>query len=441
MIELQTDEEGQRSLSYAGFDQLLKSDAGFFDGAISAPFVGIKHAWDVGAAALSDAAMPTIEAVAPESISGWFKDQQSKAYKSLYDTRPDPSNMGTVAQIGHSLGSVLTMGLAGGLIAGPTGAAAAIGSGSYYDKFKELRGQGVDEDTAMKVSGVTGAVMGIGAALPAFMGKAITTQVLSGIGMNVPLGVAERGATANILEGAGYKEMASHYKMLDYTAIATDAVLGAAFPFGARALRRSEKPPLSEIDAAQDANRGLVERTRNPATPGTLEAADNIRLAEDSFAKQMIEEGKSIEDIEVPRGLYDESVENPSLTREVVETTNSFNDLAAKEGYAPLNKMEQAVKSMDDAYTSVKETADAIEAKPEGDIVAKLAEAKEGAEVFTTDRANRIADENSGMTVADESGNFVSAKEMLNKAEAEFQNDIKSAKLSEVAIKCALGVG
>ena len=348
MIELLTESQGRDNVAVARLTPPDPREAGVFDGALASPFVGIKHAWDIGAAGLADAVMPTLDKYTPEAASDWFKEQRSVAFQSMKDTRADPMNMGAVAQVGHALGSVLTMGLAGGLIAGPVGAAAAIGGGSMYDKYKELRDQKVDEATALDVAGVTGAVMAASAALPAFMGKTITTQVLSGIGMNVPLGLVERGGSSELLENAGYAEMAKHYKALDGAAIAVDVVLGAAFPLGARALRKNV--PVAEVDAAMDANRTIANDNVHPALPGTLEDAAAVKAAEDSFAKQLLEEGKSLEEIDVPRGLYESSVENTAVAKAAADTVTSFDELAAKEGYSPLKKMESDVDSMGRAY-------------------------------------------------------------------------------------------
>lgn len=361
MIELLTAKEGSDNLSLGRLTPPDPREAGVFEGALTSPFVGVKHAWDIGAAGLADAVMPTLEKYTPEAASDWLKEQRAVAYNSMKETRADPMNMGVVAQVGHALGSVLTMGLAGGLIAGPAGAAGAIGGGSMYDKYKELRDQNVDRETALDVAGVTGAVMAVSSALPAFMGKTITTQVLSGIGMNVPLGMVERGGSSELLENAGYAEMAKHYKAMDGAAIAVDMVLGAAFPLGMRALRRNV--PLAEMDSAMDANRTIANDNVHPALPGTLEDAAAVKAAEDSFARQLLEEGKTLEEIIVPSKVYENSVENPAVAKAAAEQVTAFNDLAAKEGYAPLNKMESDVDSMGRAYADSYEESMSIKGK------------------------------------------------------------------------------
>ena len=438
MIELLTESQGRDNVSVARLTPPDPREAGVFDGALSSPFVGIKHAWDVGAAGLADAVMPTLEKYTPEAASDWFKEQRSVAFQSMKDTRADPMNMGAVAQVGHALGSVLTMGLAGGLIAGPVGAAAAIGGGSMYDKYKELRDQKVDEATALDVAGVTGAVMAAGAALPPFMGKTITTQVLSGIGMNVPLGLVERGGSSELLENAGYAEMAKHYKALDGAAIAVDVVLGAAFPLGARALRKNV--PVAEVDAAMDANRTIANDNVHPALPGTLEDAAAVKAAEDSFAKQLLEEGKSLEEIDVPRGLYENSVENPDVAKAAADTVTSFDDLAAKEGYAPLKKMESDVDSMGRAYAEMQAEKEALQVLPEKPPVEAKAEG-EKVDTYTSDRASNIVAQKEGMTVVDDNGQIVKASDLVAKAESEFKQEQKEIDLYKVAVECAVRVG
>lgn len=438
MIELLTAKEGSDNLSVGRLTQPDPREAGVFEGAAISPFVGIKHAWDVGAAGLADAVMPTLEKYTPEAASDWFKEQRAITYQSMKETRADPMNMGAVAQVGHALGSVLTMGLAGGLIAGPMGAAGAIGGGSMYDKYNELRDQGVDRETALDVSGVTGAVMAVGSALPAFMGKTLTTQVLSGIGMNVPLGMVERGASSELLENAGYSEMAKHYKALDGAAIAVDMVLGAAFPLGARALRRNV--PQAEIDAAMDANRTIANDNVHPALPGTLEDAAAVKAAEDSFAKQLLEEGKSLEEIIVPSKVYENAVENPAVAKAAADSVSSFDELAAKEGYAPLKKMEADADSMGRAYAEAYAEKDAIQVLPEKPVVEAKAEGKM-VEAHTSDRASNIIAQKEGMTVVDDNGQVVKASELIAKAEADFKQEQKEIDLYKVAVECAVRVG
>jgi hypothetical protein len=437
MIELMTAQEGRDNLSVANITPMNPQEAGVFEGAITSPFVGVKHAWDVGAVGLADAVMPTLEKYTPEAASDWFKEQRAVAYNSMKETRADPMNMGAVAQVGHALGSVLTMGLAGGLIAGPAGAAAAIGGGSMFDKYNELRDQNVDRETALDVAGVTGAVMAVGSALPAFMGKTLTTQILSGIGMNVPLGMVERGGSSELLENAGYSEMAQHYKALDGAAIAVDMVLGAAFPIGARALRRNV--PLAEMDSSMDANRTIANDNVHPALPGTLEDAAAVKAAEDSFAKQLLEDGKSLEEIDIPRNLYENAVENPAVAKATAETVSSFDDLAAKEGYVPLNKMESDVDSMGRAYAEVQAEKDTVQVLPEKPVEVKAEGEK--VDTYTSDRASNIIAQIDGMTVVDDNGQVVKASDLVAKSEEQFKQEQKEIDLYKVAVECAVRVG
>ena len=178
---------------------LLEREAGLFEGALTAPAIGVKHGLDVAASALAEAATPILKEITPDSMASWWDEQRRLAAESMKETRTDPRTVGAVGQIGHALGSVLTMGTIGAPL-GIAGSVAAIGGLSGYDKYAELIDQGVDETTAAKVAGITGTVMGVGAALPPFLGGTIAKQIASGIGINVGLGFAERGGSAAILE-------------------------------------------------------------------------------------------------------------------------------------------------------------------------------------------------------------------------------------------------
>lgn len=256
--------------------------------------------------------------------------------------------------------------------------------------------------------------------------------------MNVPLGMVERGSSSELLENAGYAEMAKHYKALDGAAIAVDMVLGAAFPIGMKALRRNV--PLAEIDAAMDANRTIANDNVHPALPGTLEDAAAVKAAEDSFAKQLLEEGKTLEEIDIPRNLYENAVENPAVAKATAETVSSFDDLAAKEGYTPLKKMESDVDSMGRAYAETQAEKDTIQILPEKPVIEAKAEG-EKVEVHTSDRASNIIAQKEGMTVVDDNGQVVKASDLVAKAETEFKQEQKEIDLYKVAIECAVRVG
>lgn len=173
---------------------------------------------------------------------------------SVMDLRPDPTEVGVVGQILGEAAAVLPRTIAGALTAGPLGAAAAAGAPAGYSSKQVAMAEGIDETTATLKGLIDAGTMGVGALLPAarFVGPVLGDAAIA-VGANVGLGMAGRGATAAVLEDGGYTAQAAQYRIMDGTALATDAILGAAFfGIGRAGMRR---PTTEQVDAA------LTERT------------------------------------------------------------------------------------------------------------------------------------------------------------------------------------
>lgn len=174
--------------------------------------------------------------------------------KSVMDLRPDPTEVGVVGQILGEAAAILPRAVVGAVAAGPVGAAAAAGAPAGYSGKQVAIAEGIDEDTASLKGLIDAGTVGIGAILPAarFVGPVLGDAAIA-VGANVGLGMAGRGATAAILESGGYTTQAAQYRVMDGTALATDAILGAAFfGIGRAGMRR---PTTDQVDAA------LTERT------------------------------------------------------------------------------------------------------------------------------------------------------------------------------------
>lgn len=174
--------------------------------------------------------------------------------KSVMSLRPDPTEVGIVGQILGEAAAILPRTVAGVVAAGPLGGAVAAGAPAGYSGKQVAMAEGIDEDTATLKGLIDAGTVGIGAILPAarFVGPVLGDAAIA-VGANVGLGMAGRGLTAEVLEQGGYTTQAAQYRMMDGTAIATDAILGAAFFGIGRAGMR--KPTTDQVDAA------LTERT------------------------------------------------------------------------------------------------------------------------------------------------------------------------------------
>ena len=414
-------------------------ETSMFAGSLMALPQGVKHGWDVAASTMANASMPVLEKVTPDSMTAWLEDQRRVANESMKATRTDPRTMGTVGQLIHGVSSILTMGVAGAPL-GPVGAAGAIGGLSMFDKSTELIEQGVDLQTAQKVGAVTGTVMGVGAALPPFIGGTLTKQIASGIGINVGLGMTERAASGEILEDK-YAGIAQHYKALDGMAIAIDAVLGAAFPIGARLIKR---PSVAQIDDAQDANRVVAEQSRDPALQATLEGIERHREIADDVTRQILEENRPLGDIEIPANAMDDVVPNEQFGQAASIAAKAIDDLMIQESGTGVGKAEADISTLAKAAAPSPDTFMLTGSNRAADVGAAAGQTSifdASPDQFTKQAARGIIESDPTMTVMDENGNSVAAKDLLDQAETKFQQETKEADLFKVAVACAIGVG
>lgn len=174
--------------------------------------------------------------------------------QEVMELRPDPAEVGIVGQILGEAAAVLPRYAVGSALAGPFGAAAAAGAPAGYSAKRTAMAEGIDEDTATLIGWSQGLVTTVGSAMPAarFVGSRVADLGVAA-GANIGLGMANRGAMAEILESNGYHVQAAQYRVLDGTAMLTDGVMALGFWGIGRAMSR--RPTTEQIDAA------LTERT------------------------------------------------------------------------------------------------------------------------------------------------------------------------------------
>lgn len=186
--------------------------------------------------------------------------------QAVMDLRPDPAEVGVVGQILGEAAAVLPRTVVGTVLGGAVAGAVAAGGPTGYASKQVGMAEGLDESTATLKGVIDAATVGVGAVLPAarFVGPVLGDAAIA-VGANVGLGMAGRGATAALLDGGGYHAQAAQYRAMDGTAIATDAILGAAFfGIGRAGMRR---PTTEQVDAA------LSERTYQHADVDTAPGA------------------------------------------------------------------------------------------------------------------------------------------------------------------------
>ena len=257
------DDSEQKSiddLNYKGFGAKPKKskEAGFFDGAASAPFRGAL----AGGVKVVDTAMKPIERIGDHL--GWAIDeiQSGDMYESL-DVRKksfeqihtennkerrnklvmeieqlqDAENTGTAGNILFGVSDFATRALGGSLVGGPIGAVASTGLSETNYSYQELTNKGVDEDTAMKVAATDGAVAGVSAALPISWGLkgtgGLATDALVSVGGSTALSVGGQAFSGEILKSNNYSKQAKKYE-ITAESVGTELALNALLFGGSR---------------------------------------------------------------------------------------------------------------------------------------------------------------------------------------------------------------
>lgn len=209
----------------------LSDGAGFFEGALTAPFKGAAkglvveptRVLNLGLSAIPSA----IDAAFGTSTRDWWFENTTMERTSKRFT-PNPRETGIAGQMLHALFDIGSQAVVGG-------PGAVLVSKTVGGSMEGIE-QGLDTLTAMKKGALEGGAAAAGVALPIAIPPvagsripALVQQLGYGVGTNVPMGVAQRGLTYQVLADAGYRDMAEQYKALDEGALLTDLVLGVAF--------------------------------------------------------------------------------------------------------------------------------------------------------------------------------------------------------------------
>lgn len=283
--------------------------------------------------------------------------------------RPDPTEVGVAGQIIGEAAAILPRTVVGAALAGPVGAAAAAGGPAGYSRKRTAMAEGIDENTATWLGVTEGVVTGVGAAIPAAgFAKSLGGDAALAISANVGLGMAHRGVSAALLESGGYQTQAAQYRAMDATAIATDAILGAAFFGIGRATMR--RPTTEQIDAAlADRNAQHADIDTAPGAPIDSRSAvahqDALRAAIDSINRgEPVVLPDNIQSARFLRTAEESSVVAPSRDQalvsareELLPTIRAEAELAAagslpnvKDVKTELSAVARSIEALDDTF-------------------------------------------------------------------------------------------
>jgi len=156
------------------------------------------------------------------------------------DLRPDPTTASTAEQIVYGVVRPVAKLVAGGLVAGPFGiAGASLEEG--FSQADDLRLQGVDLATRSKIGALSAGVNAAGAFLPM---AGPTLKATAGLYLAGGPGafMAQQQVSREILQHAGYGEIAQQFDPLDPVGLALSALIPLPFAaYGAARNIRSAK--------------------------------------------------------------------------------------------------------------------------------------------------------------------------------------------------------
>lgn len=237
---------------------------------------------------------------------------------------PNPATTGAAVQLLHGVVSGGTEMAIGGLAGGLPGAAAFAGGSEGRQRYNELIDAGVDHETAEKSAFLAGGAAAAGAVLPVGFGSGLLTKVATGATSQAAFGVSARYADHQILDSAGYHEMAAQQKVIDGTQIITDLILGAAFGGLAHLHDTPQVQAMRDAPGARDAalttNLAIRDREAAPGVPTDPHAANAHQEALEKSIADLIQ-GKSVDvsDAKVEEAAFLKHPEdrNPDTTQAV----------------------------------------------------------------------------------------------------------------------------
>lgn len=301
---------------------------------------GFSSLWQTGLDAAANVLLPEPKFGGKPNVTSAEESSQETlgqgTAQAVMDLRPDPAEVGVVGQILGEAAAVLPRTVVGTVLAGPVGAGLAAGGPAGYASKQVGMAEGLDESTATLKGVIDAATVGVGAVLPAarFV-KPLLGDAAIAVGANVGLGMAGRGATAELLDGGGYHAQAAQYRAMDGTAIATDAILGAAFFGIGRA--RLRRPTTEQVDAA------LSERTYQHADIDTAPGAPiNPRsaVAHQDAIRSAIDQLQRGEPVVLPESIHSAEFMRKADSAPTMAPTRDVALATAKQDLEPTLRMQ-----------------------------------------------------------------------------------------------------
>lgn len=210
-------------------------------------------------------------------------DQDSKELRrrAREDYGPDPTTMGTAAQIIYGVAETIPKAIGYSVLAGPAGGSVLFGADLGISRAQELMDEGVDKNTAINAGLVTFAAGSLGMRLPATFGRSRIASATIGAVANMGLTAAELQGVNWVLQNQNYNELAEKYQ-LNVIDMATSGIFGGVL--GGVMWRPSATASVAQNAAARRAPlRDRIYNSLRRASPENI-SDDAIRVQADLHA-------------------------------------------------------------------------------------------------------------------------------------------------------------
>jgi hypothetical protein len=336
--------------AFAALMPPTEKKAGFFSGIPTAAVEAVGSTLNDFAMPLADAATPylmpgakKIDQLFKTDVQGYLLSEQQKTHDAMHRWTPDRETVGWLGNVVYGAGNVLGDVAVGTVTTGNPLAGVAVASGAQaYKGYRMGQFEGLDDTTAAKMGAISGFSTFLGAFLPVTVTKgmavglmakgmqaevagatrtagalygagAATATIASNTGAKIATGgllqaatgIPTRGITAEVLNNAGYTDMAKQYEAFDIGEIASDFAIGSLFAGGIHGYEKMfhGNPPKaqpSDLAAAMALNNAShLETGTAPGIP-TDPAARNAHVEainktiEDLLAGRPVDVGDAV---------------------------------------------------------------------------------------------------------------------------------------------------
>ena len=259
--------------------------------------------------------------------------------------RPDPATAGLAEKLAFDLPRFAVKAVGYTVSAGPVPGAVMLGVDEGMQTSDDLKQQGVDKNTRMKVGAVAGVVSTASVMLPVAAPGSIPKTVGLWAAGGPGSFMAQQAATREILKDANYEDLAKQYDPLDLTGVLVASAVPAGFAaYAVAGARRTKAGAPAPVVAPE------VQPTAKPeSTPLTQEQADAVMTHNLTLAQDVRDATPPAEAVRQMTQLPERQTVNNAITQEMAARIEKDFKGAADE-YAKIKSTDNGrILNTDDA--------------------------------------------------------------------------------------------